>query len=646
MAFLWLFSSVASVLASLSFWYWTRPLTSLRHRPLRLAKRDAEVDNGGRIVAEVIKKQGIETVFTLIGGHISPILVGCNQLGIRVVDVRDECTAVFAADAASRLTGVPHVAVVTAGPGLTNTITPIKNAQMANSPVIVLAGATATLLKGRGSLQDIDQISLMRPHVKRMYSPKCVADLLTVLEDAFYVAQSGTPGPVCIELPLDLLYPKSTVRETFQKEANKDASATATAVDKKPARNPPLMKRLENWYIQYHFNKVFHGIENIPDPIKISSPMPSTSRNSVSICASWLLHAKRPLLVVGTAAVQTPSLISDLIRALERIGAPVFLTSMARGLLGRNHPLQKRHKRAEALKSADLVILAGVPMDFRLGYGRGVPGKIVSVATDPQAVAKNRTPQLAVVTNPSAFLIEVANCLESRRHSQNGDAQQQQQQQWNAWFTTLQQNEDNREQQIIEQSKEKMNEFLNPVFVCQQLEKVLDDSSILVADGGDFVGTASYIVKPRGPLCWLDPGPFGTLGVGAGFALGAKCIHPDKEIWIIYGDGALGYSIMEFDTFVRHKVPVIAIVGNDACWMQIYRDQHVILKDDTACMLSYNAKYHEVAKALGGEGFLVDDPSALEATLLKAKEIAKAGVPVLVNVLIGKGEFRKGSISI
>jgi thiamine pyrophosphate-dependent acetolactate synthase large subunit-like protein len=212
------------------------------------------------------------------------------------------------------------------------------------------------------------------------------------------------------------------------------------------------------------------------------------------------------------------------------------------------------------------------------------------------------------------------------------------------WLKELNVLEKNRDDEIIQQS-EMTTDFVNPIKLCTTINNLLDDSSILIADGGDFVGTASYVVRPKGPLSWLDPGPFGTLGVGGGFALGSKSAYKDKEVWIIYGDGACAFSLAEFDTFVRHKLPVIAIVGNDASWQQIAREQVDMLGSPIGTNLA-NTAYHQVAIGYGGKGYAVEDPNELESVLLQAKEDARNGHPVLVNVRIGKTDFRKGSISV
>jgi acetolactate synthase-1/2/3 large subunit len=310
----------------------------------------------------------------------------------------------------------------------------------------------------------------------------------------------------------------------------------------------------------------------------------------------------------------------------------VYLSGMARGLLGKSHPLHKRHKRRNALKEADVVLLAGVPNDFRLDYGSHVSRcKVIAVNLDEHDLYKNRRPELGVLADPCAFLCALA---EAKRDNTSRAA----------WNEALDARDAARETEIEAMAAEDT-ELINPLRMCRALDKHVDDSAILVGDGGDIIATVSYTVPARGPLQWLDPGVFGTLGVGAGFALGAKLVKPDADVWLLYGDGAAGFSLMEQDTFARHGLGVISVIGNDAGWTQILRDQAVILGDDVACVLAHT-DYHMVADACGGVGLKVDSEAELDATFARAVEVSKTGKPVVVNALLGRSDFRKGSISI
>ncbi len=574
--------------------------------------------NGGQWIAEVLAAHGVRFLFTLCGGHISPILVGCKRRGIRVVDVRDEKNAVFAADAVSRLTGVPGVAAVTAGPGVTNTITAIKNAQLAQSPLILLGGATAGVLKGRGALQDIDQLAAVRPHVKSAVSVRRVRDLPDAVNEAFAIAQNGVPGPVFVECPIDLLYDESLIREWFVKSG--------------PTGAKTVSDRLLSWYLSRNVNRLFAGSADLKLP-DVEEPAPQLpSEPMVTKVATRLRSSKRPVLVVGSQALADARLAPELAAAIEKLGVPAYLSGMARGLLGPSSPLQMRHQRKKALKEADFVLLAGVPADFRLNYGRdiGRGAFFVSVNRSETDVRKNRRPDLAIVADPSTTLQFLGSrfAVEDR---------------WSEWRLSLRESDEARDREIAAQSAAPT-EFVNPLDLCRRIDAALDDRSVIVADGGDFVATASYILRPRSPLSWLDPGAYGTLGVGAGFALAAKLCRPDAETWLLYGDGSLGFTLSEFDTFTRHKIPIIGVVGNDGSWSQIAREQVEILHDDVGCTLG-RTSYERAAEGLGARGLLLRDPKDIDRTLAEAKQLAAGGHAVLINAWIGKTEFRKGSIS-
>lgn len=580
--------------------------------------------HGGELVAEALVKHGVKFIFTLIGGHISPVIVASKAKGVRIIDVRHEVNAVFAADAVSRLSDTPGVACVTAGPGLTNTVTAVKNAMLAQSPLILIGGATAGILKGRGALQDVDQQALFAPHVKWQVSIKRIRDIIPMFDKAFAIARSGTPGPVFIELPIDLLYPEETARQEMMGKLPKDGS---------------IVSRLMRFYVKnMYLAPLFGGRGSILGSAPYDIQYPSASNSHIVKAFNYLKKAKKPVMVLGSQVVTHPKDVPRIVEAVESLGIPVYCSGMSRGLLGRYNSLQSRHKRGNALKEADLILFFGVAMDFRLGYGQSFPRKtpLISVNLDRADLYKNRTPTLPVLGDPGDFLIRFANY--AREHKSEL-------QDWDDWAALLNKRDSERDIEIVKLSEEPCDEYLNPLKVCQALEAALPENSILVADGGDFVATASYITRPRGPLTWLDPGVFGTLGVGAGFAIGAKLVHPDAQVWIIWGDGSSGYSLMEYDTCVRHNIPIVSLIGNDGCWAQIHRDQVVFFKDDAGCMLVRN-DYHKMSEALGAAGFLLDSEENIDRIFQAAKETVDNGTPVVINALIGRTDFRKGSISV
>ena len=568
----------------------------------------------GLDIGSFFKQKNISSVFTLCGGHISPILVGCEKENIDIIQVRDEVSAVFAADAVSRLTDSVGVAIVTAGPGVTNTITAIKNAQMAQSPVLLIGGAAATLLKGRGSLQDIDQISLLKTYVKSAVSVKKTRDVVPLLANALNTAISGVPGPVFVELPIDLLYPEEDIRKEFMNQLPKSG----------------FVGKIAHWYVNRHLNDLFSSKKS---SIKVKPVKEfKLDQNKIDKAALAIVKAKKPVFLLGNQVTQNKEFLSMCLKSLDKLSAPVYTSGMARGCFGSSDKYFFRHNRKHALKNADVVVTLGVPLDFRLGYGFSISkdATLISINKSKEDLNKNRKPDIGMHADPSRIMHEIGKII-NPPSCQN-------------WIEELTKLEENRENEI-QQFSENKTDFVNPVYLCKTIDQLIDEESILIADGGDFVGTASYTVRPRNPLGWLDPGPFGTLGVGGGFAIGAKSSFPEKEVWVFYGDGASAYSLAEFDTLCRHKLPVIAIIGNDASWQQIAREQKQMLGSNIGTELSFNA-YEKVVEGYGGKGYYVENHDTLNETLKRAKEDAKLGYPVLVNIKISKSDFRKGSISV
>jgi len=574
--------------------------------------------HGGDRVATALATHGVRFLFTLCGGHIAPILVAAKARGIRIVDTRDEATAVFAADAIARLTGKPGIAAVTAGPGVTNALTALENAKLAQSPLLLIGGAAPTALQGRGALQDIDQGPVVAPFVKWAKRVRRVRDLAPTIAEALAVARQGVPGPVFVECPVDLLYDEKTIREWYADAAGKGTS---------------IADRLMRLYLERHAAHLFAKTNPAPPAPPRAVAAPSATEAQVEAAAARLAAAERPLIVVGSQALvgaDDPTRIAD---ALSRLGAPVYLSGMARGLLGRDHPLQRRHQRRKALREADCVLLAGAPCDFRLDYGRHVrrSAELIAANRSAREARLNRRPNVAAIGDAGDFLVRLATRAEglaSRRED---------------WLATLSARDAAREQEIDERAKT-AGEFVNPIALLRAIDAAAADDAIFVADGGDFVATASYTLRPRRARGWLDPGVFGTLGVGAGFALAAALERPGAEVWILFGDGACGWSLAEFDTFVRHKIPVVAVVGNDAGWTQIAREQVKMLGDDVGVTLN-RAAYHGVAAAFGAEGVLVRGDGEVADGLARARAAAHAGRPALVNVWLDRSDFRDGSIS-
>ena len=574
----------------------------------------SDLQHIGLDIGSFFKQKNISSVFTLCGGHISPILVGCEKENINIIQVRDEVSAVFAADAVSRLTDSVGVAIVTAGPGVTNTITAIKNAQMAQSPVLLIGGAAATLLKGRGSLQDIDQISLLKTYVKSAVSVKKTRDVIPTLANALNIATSGVPGPVFVELPIDLLYPEEDIRKEFINQLPKSG----------------YFGKIAHWYVERHLNDLFSSKKS---SIKIKPVKEfKLDQRKIDKAALAIVKAKKPVFLLGNQVTQNKEFLPMCLKSIDKLSVPTFTSGMARGCFGSSDKYFFRHNRKHALKNADVVLTLGIPLDFRLGYGFSInkDATLIAVNKSKEDLNKNRKPDIGIHADPSRIMHEIGKIINPPSCKE--------------WIKELTGLEEKRETEILQFSKNE-SDFVNPVHLCKTIDKFIDEESILVADGGDFVGTASYTIRPRSPLGWLDPGPFGTLGVGGGFAIGAKSSFPKKEVWVFYGDGASAYSLAEFDTLCRHKLPVIAIIGNDASWQQIAREQKQMLGSNIGTELAFNA-YEKVVEGYGGKGYYVENHDTLDETLKRAKEDAKLGYPVLVNIKISKSDFRKGSISV
>ena len=574
----------------------------------------SDLQHIGLDIGSFFKQKNISSVFTLCGGHISPILVGCEKENINIIQVRDEVSAVFAADAVSRLTDSVGVAIVTAGPGVTNTITAIKNAQMAQSPVLLIGGAAATLLKGRGSLQDIDQISLLKTYVKSAVSVKKTRDVIPTLANALNTATSGVPGPVFVELPIDLLYPEEDIRKEFINQLPKSG----------------YFGKIAHWYVERHLNDLFSSKKS---SIKVKPVKEfKLDQRKIDKAALAIVKAKKPVFLLGNQVTQNKEFLPMCLKSIDKLSVPTFTSGMARGCFGASDKYFFRHNRKHALKNADVVLTLGIPLDFRLGYGFSInkDATLIAVNKSKEDLNKNRKPDIGIHADPSRIMHEIGKIINPPSCKK--------------WIKELTGLEEKRETEILQFSKNE-SDFVNPVHLCKTIDKFIDEESILVADGGDFVGTASYTIRPRSALGWLDPGPFGTLGVGGGFAIGAKSSFPKKEVWVFYGDGASAYSLAEFDTLCRHKLPVIAIIGNDASWQQIAREQKQMLGSNIGTELAFNA-YEKVVEGYGGKGYYVENHDTLDETLKRAKEDAKLGYPVLVNIKISKSDFRKGSISV
>jgi acetolactate synthase-1/2/3 large subunit len=546
--------------------------------------------HGGRIVARALKAEGVSHVFTLCGGHVMPIYDGCLDVGIRVVDTRHEQTAAHAADGWARVTGKPGVAIVTAGPGLTDAVTGVASAWRANIPMICFGGQGPRSLQDMGSLQDMNHVELMRPITKWAHAvpePRRLAEYVSM---AFRIATTGVPGPVFLELPVDFL---------FGSVAESDIVFPTG----------------------YRTEATIAG-----DPIYIER------------AAALLRDAKRPVALVGSQLFWSKR--RDAYRPfVEHFGLPVYVNGQGRGSLPPAHPNYFHRTRKDALRAADVILIFGTPLDFRLGYGRDThlnpDATLIQVDLDGAEIGRNRSVDVGIVGDTGVVMGQLTEAADDLAPGGSKDVR--------SWVAELR----GKEVQRFEQMRPEMESDtppINPLRLCKEIDAVLDDDTIVIGDGGDFVATAASVLRIAKIGQWLDPGPLGTLGVGPGYAMAAKLARPGSNVIIVYGDGAFGLNGFEFEAFARQKINVVGVIGNDAAWMQIRRGQVEMYGQERAIATELAfTRYDQVVEALGGHGEYVEQPADIRPALERA---LGAGKPALVNVRLGVSEFRKGALSI
>ena len=520
--------------------------------------------HGGRLIAQRLKAQGVSRLFTLSGGHLFSIYEGCRHEGIEIVDVRHEATATFAAEGWAKVTREPGVAAVTAGPGVTNAMSGMASALQNHSPIVVLGGRAPAFRWGQGSLQEIDHVPFVRPVVKLAATAGATPEIPGLVDEAFAVARRPHTGPVFLDFPLDVVFMEADAEE----------------------------------------------IAEVPAP---SAALAETA--DLERALALLDDAERPVIMAGTNLYWGRG--EGALQALaEARGIPVFLNGLARGCVPADHELAFARARKTALGEADVALVVGVPMDFRLGFGAAFSPECDIVVIDVAEPSRD---------HPRDVAAELYGDLTSSLNALGGRALDTQE-----WVARLREIETAKRASELAELQDPRAP-LHPMRVYGELAQVLDRDAIVIGDGGDFVSFAGRVVDSFAPGCWLDPGPYGCLGSGPGYALAAKLAHPDRQVVLLLGDGAFGFSGMDFDTLARHGVAVVGVMGNNGIWA-LEKHPMEFLYDgwSVAADLRPETRYDEVVAALGGHGELVRTPDELRPALERAFE---SGKPSLVNVL-------------
>ncbi len=543
--------------------------------------------HGGAHVVAAARRRGAATMFTLSGGHVFPLYDGAVTADppMRIVDVRHEQTAVFAAEATARLERTPGLAVLTAGPGVTNGVSAITTAYFNGSPVVILAGRAPDYRWGSGSLQEIDHPKLLTAVTKRAWTEHEAGRAGASADRAFRLAAARHRGPVFLDFALEALFSPAGEAGPGGGPAGPASGHAGLAADgdEQPAG---------------------------PDPA------------SVGAIAGLLGDAERPVLVLGSD-VWLDGAETAARQAAEELRLPVIANGQGRGVLPAGHDLLVTRARSAAFGQADLVIVVGTPLDFRLGYGEfggrdGAPrAKVVHVADDPGQLATHCPLAGSAAGGLAAFFTGLAAAASPPARGRTG-----------SWLPLLQ---DARDKAMAADAPLLASDAdpVHPMRVYGELAKVLDGDAVVIGDGGDFVSYAGKYIEPRHPGSWLDPGPYGCLGTGLGYAIAARIARPSAQVVLLLGDGAAGFSLMDADTLVRHRLPVVMVCGNNGIWGLEKHPMRALYGYDVAADLQPQCRYDQVVAALGGAGELVTSPAGIGPALRRAFD---SGVPYLVNI--------------
>jgi acetolactate synthase I/II/III large subunit len=544
--------------------------------------------HGGRLVARCLRRHGVSKLFTLSGGHLFSIYDGCRAEGIEIVDVRHEQTAAFAAEGWAKVTRTIGACALTAGPGVTNGMSAIASAAQNHSPVLVLGGRAPQFRWGQGSLQEIDHVPFVRPVVKLAATPGATAEIPALVDEAMRAAITPHSGPAFVDFPLDHVFMEAGETE-------------------------PLTPLPEPW------------------------TGPAADAGQLDRAAALLREAERPVIMAGTGLYWGRG--EEQLRALaEELRIPVFLNGLGRGCVPADHELCFSRARGAGLGEGDVVLVIGVPLDFRLGFGAAIAADAEIVVIDvaeperehPRPVAAGLYGALPATLE--ALRVGAAGpggAAGGGARSVGGAGAGGAAVAREAWISSLREIEsEKRAAEVAELTDPRAP--LHPMRIYGELVRLLDRDAIIIGDGGDFVSYAGRVVDSYSPGCWLDPGPFGCLGSGPGYALGAKLARPERQVVLLLGDGAFGFSGMELDTLARHQIPVVAIMGNNGIWALEKHPMESLYGYSVAADLRPETRYDQVAQALGCHGELVRTPDELRPAIERAFE---SGSPALVNVL-------------
>jgi len=529
--------------------------------------------HAGRLIARRLRASGIDTVFTLSGGHLFSVYDGCRDEGIRLIDTRHEQTATFAAEGWSKVTRLPGVAALTAGPGVTNGMSAMAAAQQNQSPLLVLGGRAPAQRWGMGSLQEIDHVPFVAPLARFAATAQSADAAGRLIDEALQAAVTAPSGVAFVDFPMDHVFSMSD-----------DDGRPGALTNLPPARTPD-----------------------------------GRDLEALDRAAGLLSAAQRPVIMAGTN-VWWGHAEAALLRLAEERQIPVLMNGMARGVVPADHPLAFSRARGKALGEADVALVVGVPMDFRLGFGKVFGPQTELVVAD--RVEPGREHPRSIAAGLYGDLTSILSAL-----AMPGGADHQD---WIGELRTAESDARGLEKADLGDDRAP----LHPMRVYAELAPLLDRDAIVVIDAGDFGSYAGRVIDSYRPGCWLDSGPFGCLGSGPGYALAAKLARPDRQVVLLQGDGAFGFSGMEWDTLVRHNVPVVSVIGNNGIWALEKHPMEALYGYSVVAELRPGTRYDEVVRALGGHGELVSAPAELRPALERA---FASGLPAVVNVLTDPG---------